>query len=268
MDPNTDRPTLFSSSESSPDEKPINGSPSKNGTAIANAASITAVKRPPSRSLSLIGLCLRILVLDFGLFLLFALYVSMLGLEWISNEYLIPQLHLQLFTPEKAERDVTYYHRVCTPDHQTAHNTDDLLIDYATMTPHAVVDKMLYHGVTVLPRLLSPSTAHDLRNFILEENQKSRELIHVIENAHRWSFPIQVDQHSMVAVALQEILQQPFLVDVLEGLMGPDPAVIEFTAITQEYGAKQQFWHQDGTLTSAHALASVYSWHPLTRRRP
>jgi hypothetical protein len=247
MDPNTDHPSVYSSLAPRPDGKPVNGSHSKNGE-LSFAA----------ESRSLVGLILRLLILDLGLLLFFALYVSMLGLEWISKEYLIPQLHLQLFTPEKAERDVTYYHRICTPNHQTAHNTDDLLIDYTTMTPQTVVDKMLYHGVTVLPRLLSPATAHELRNFILDENQKSRELIHVIENEHRWSFPIQVDQHPMVALALEEILQKPFLVEVLEGIMGPDPAVIEFTAITQEYGAKQQFWHQDGTLRlSPHLLVRL-----------
>jgi hypothetical protein len=190
--------------------------------------------------------CLDVLVWIF-LFLIILLYASMMGLEWFSTEYLLPQLRLQKFTLDhKAERDITYYHRMCFPSDQTTNDTKDLLIDYHTMTVTDVVDKMLLHGVTVLPHLLSTATAHTLRNFVLRENQNTQQLIHVIENKLRWSFPIRIDHDPIVAIALQEILNQPTLVAILEEIMGPDPAVIEFTAITQGYGAKEQFWHQDG----------------------
>jgi hypothetical protein len=105
---------------------------------------------------------------------------------------------------------------------------------------------MLRHGTTLLPGLLRPETAEPLRNFILHENQINQELFYVIENKNRWSFPIRVDQDPAVTTALEELLRNEHLVTLLEALMGPDPAVIEFTAITAAEGATEQFWHQDG----------------------
>lgn len=54
-----------------------------------------------------------------------------------------------------------------------------------------------------------------------------------------------MDQHPSVSEALTELLNNQRLVAALEEIMGPDPAVIEFTGITAEYGAAPQFMHQD-----------------------
>jgi hypothetical protein len=201
---------------------------------------------------------LRIILMDIPLLLVLSLYVSILYLEWLSNNYLLPLNKLQIF--DNPERDITYYHRVCTSNDQTTNDTIDLLVDItdtggttATTTDtdkddiiDIAVEKMLKHGVTIIPNLLSEQTANTLREYILEENKKDEHLIFVIENKFRWSFPIQVDQHPIINIALQEILYQPNLRQYIEAVMGYDPAVIEFTAITQAYGAKDQFWHQDG----------------------
>jgi hypothetical protein len=204
----------------------------------------------------------RIACLDAPLLLILFMYAIILHIEWVGTNYLLPQLKLQIF--ETHERDITYYHRICTEADQTTYDTADLIVDItgATSTSNsssschsnvddktnidAAVHKMLQHGVTMVPNLISEGTASTLREYILEENKKEDHLIYVIENQNRWSFPIQVDQHPIIATALEEILHQPNLVPYLEAIMGKDPAVIEFTAITQAYGAKQQFWHQDG----------------------
>jgi predicted nucleic-acid-binding protein len=100
--------------------------------------------------------------------------------------------------------------------------------------------------------LISESTATALRDYIIQQNTNiyRDDIIEVIENDFRYSFGIRVDEHPIIATALEEILlrRNPTLVSYLEAIMGPDPAVTEFTAISQEYGAVDQRWHHDGTL--------------------
>jgi hypothetical protein len=196
----------------------------------------------------------RFLFLDIPLLCIATIYCIITGVEWMGAHYFTPQLLLQQFTPDKAERDLTYFHRVCTGADQTTHTTADLVWDTSRPAEDAV-DTMIRHGVVMVPHLLSPATAAPLRDFILNENQNpSTEFIHVISNQFRWSFPIQVDQHPIVGMALEEILNNEHLIYLLEDIVGPDPAVIEFTAITQAYGAKEQFWHQDGRLYAGLSL--------------
>jgi hypothetical protein len=203
-----------------------------------------------SRMAGIAGCLLHILLLDLPLIVAFGAYLALVGLERMATEYLIPQVELQVFTPEKAERGLTYYHRVCDASHQTAHDPTEFTI-YPNMSTNEAVDVMLTHGVSVIPNLLTEKTATALRDFILAENAVAKDLLYVIENKNRWSFPIRVDQHPTVVAALEEMLNQERLVDILEAIAGKNPAVIEFTAITQAYGAKQQFWHQDGTKSCA-----------------
>lgn len=203
---------------------------------------------------------LRIVCLDFPFIIVLTIYLSIHHLHWLSYNYLVPLNHLQYF--DTHERDISYYHRVCTKDDQTTHDAADLLVDIrndvntnsttgSTRKIDVAVQQMLRHGVTIIPDLISESTAVPLRDYILEQNKINEHLIYVIENQFRWSFPIQVDQDPIIARALQEILNNDDLIDYLEAVMGPNPAIIEFTAITQAYGAKEQFWHQDGTSLSS-----------------
>jgi len=70
-------------------------------------------------------------------------------------------------------------------------------------------------------------------------------MIDVIEPENRWSFGMRVDQDPSVAKALKEVLSNDFLVEAIEKIAGPDPAVIEFTGITAAYGATTQRYHAD-----------------------
>jgi hypothetical protein len=199
----------------------------------------------------------RMVCLDIPFIIILGIYLSIVHLHWLSYNYLLPLNTLQYF--DTHERDITYYHRICTRDDQTTHDAEDLLVDIRCSSSSndttnidtkidVAVQKMLRHGVTILPNLISESTATALRDYILEQNKINDHLIFVIENQFRWSFPIQVDQDPIISRALQEILVQnnPNLIPYLEAVMGTNPAIIEFTAITQAYGAKEQFWHQDG----------------------
>jgi hypothetical protein len=190
-----------------------------------------------------------------------SIYRGFIVLQDISHRYWIPQIALQEFTTHKAKTQLTYYHRICTVDDHT-NNQNGILsaTDPSEFTIHdddeqdgvEVVENavrlMNIHGAVAFPNLLSESTAHPLREFILQHNAISKHLIYVIENESRWSFPILVhQQHPAINKALQEILNHPILVPAIQAIVGNNPAIIELTAITSAYGAKRQFWHQDGT---------------------
>jgi len=214
------------------------------------------------------GMMMRIIFLDLPLILSFGLYIATVALERIGTDFLIPQLELQRFTPEKAEIDLTYYHRICDASDLTANDTADFVFENDHMQTSDAVNLMLTHGVAAFPNLLSAETAHQLREFILHENKVSKDLIYVIENQNRWSFPITVDQHPSVSTALEEILNKQHLVDALEAIVGKDPAVIEFTAITSAYGAVGQYWHQDGELASFVHTAVLVTYTYLRLQKP
>ena len=196
---------------------------------------------------------LRCLLLDLPSMLVFASYLGMLLLEHVHDSYLLP-IKLQMeWTPLRRDAETTAYHYSCTPDDISATSAAELVIDEDMDIRKDALPLMQRHGATIFPKLLSNTTAHALREFILHENKrlsKKDELFWVIEGKHRYSFGIQVDQDATVTMALQELLgghssPSARLVEMLEQMMGRNPAVIEFTAITSTYGAVLQNHHQD-----------------------
>lgn len=191
------------------------------------------------------GTILRTIIVDLPFVLLFALYASTLFFERITDEYLLPQLKLARFTQtNRGESELMYYNYECTNDDITAADPRPLVIT-PDMSAEDCVDHMNTHGAQVHPNLLSAETAREVREFILEQNMKGKDMIDVLENTNRWSFGITPDQHPSVVKALKEILSKPQLVGALEAIAGKDPAIIEFTGITSAYGATTQHYHQD-----------------------
>lgn len=189
----------------------------------------------------------RVFWLEIPLLVAFVLFVSVLAWERYGYQYLLPQMQLMHWSPNRAEKELTYYHRICHADDQSTDTATDLLVDYQSMTPKDTEDIMLRHGAAVFPHLLSDETANQLRSYILKENKRMKDMIYVIQNENRWSFFLRVDQDPIVTKALKELLNDsnPLLRQTLERICGENPAVIEFTTITSAYGAKAQHWHQD-----------------------
>jgi hypothetical protein len=199
--------------------------------------------RSSSRLVQVTGTLFRTLLLDLPLLLVFALYLSTVLLSQIHELYLAPQMELMRWTPERAEAETTYYHRVCTKEDMTATDASELFMQ-PEMTVDDRVHHMMTHGVSVYPNLLSPETAATVRDYIIQQNLVE-EAFDVIENEHRYSFGIRVDQHPSIGLALREILRNPFLTEALEEIVGKNPGIIEFTAITSTKGATTQRYHQD-----------------------
>ena len=200
----------------------------------------------PKRWLCITYFMLHIAFIEVPVMILFTGYRTTFLIEQFYAEYLEPLMDLQQTTEDRKPRELTYYHRTCTADDMSATDTPDLILrpEYNMSTDDAM-QHMIEHGVSIYPNLLTEETAQEVREFVLRQNQKNEDMIYVIENEHRWSFFMKTDQDPSVVKALTEILSHDFLVESMEKIMGPNPAVIEFTAITSAYGAKVQRYHAD-----------------------
>ena len=203
---------------------------------------------------------LRWIFMDGALTVLFAAFVFAAVLRRLHDEYLHPQLQLMLFQEERRQHtDTTYYHRVCDGEDFTASTPAELMIEDGFTTDDCV-EHMLTHGVSVYPDLLTNETATELRDWIARENYR-REGWGVIENENRYSWGIDMNMHPTLQTYWEELAANDKLRNALEAIVGPDPAVIEFTAITSSYGATDQYMHAD-VLPGASATKYARSFVP------
>ena len=256
--------TKTKSSTASSPSSTSSSSSSSSATSIQVASkstsqsSITTSKKTAS---NIPLLLLRCLVVDLPLMLLFASYIGFLLLQHVESNYLSKLYHSMEFTDERHDTEVTGYHYTCTPDDISTRSADDLILpNYNNSTDNTdnntkqsardAVELMQTHGATLIPDILSAETAHAVREFVLEENQRLAQqkdgLFYVIANENRFSFGIRVaDHHVSIRKALHEIANHKVLQETMTELVGPDPAVIEFTAITSVAWAATQNYHQD-----------------------
>ena len=184
------------------------------------------------------------MVFDGGLAILFAAFAFAVVVHKVHDNYLHPQLQLMKFQDElRSYTDTTYYHRACDADDITTESPEELIIEDHFSTRDAV-KHMLTHGVSVYPDLLTNETASNLRDWIARENYR-REQWNVIENENRYTWGIDINANPYLQTFWQELATHEQLRKGLEGIVGPDPAIIEFTAITSSYGAADQYIHAD-----------------------
>lgn len=177
---------------------------------------------------------------------LLAILLAYTGIVWfgyVHRTFLIPQYNALKFTSERSILDNTYYNRVCDADDMTTRRGADLFLPL-NATPEEAYQHQLKHGFSVFRSILDPETANDLREYVVAKNRNLRadETIYVIENDNRYSFGLGTEIPS-VAKAMKQLAQN--MGPSLEKILGPDPALIEMTAITSSYGAVPQWWHDD-----------------------
>jgi hypothetical protein len=201
-------------------------------------------RKPSSLGITVLTWILRTVVIDIPLMVLFIGLVSSILFHRIQEEYLYPQVRLMQFAGAgRGFTDTTYYHRACDEQDVSAKSVQELVIPTHYTTQNAT-DHMLRHGVSVYQNLLSKDTATELRDWIEKEN-KVQEGWYVIKNQHRYSWGIDMNMHPTLQTFWNELLAHPQLLDALQSIVGPDPAIIEFTAITAAYGAQDQHDHSD-----------------------
>jgi hypothetical protein len=190
------------------------------------------------------GWMIRMMTLDLLLATTFALFVLSVVVHQLHDRFLFPQLQLMLFQRDNRQlTDTTYYHRHCTEDDFTTDSHLDLIIQN-NFTTEDSVRHMLTHGASIYPNLLSNDTAFELREWISREN-KVREGWNVIENKNRYSWGIDMNMNPTLQQFWKELASNENFLNGLQAIVGADPAIIEFTAITSSYGAQDQFLHAD-----------------------
>jgi hypothetical protein len=208
-----------------------------------------------------VRLC-RLILIDLSLVLLFSSYVILVLLHKTRNELLEPQMKLMEWNKHRMSQELTYYHRVCDHNDLTTLNVQDLLIG-DNFTVQDCVHHQMIHGMSIFPNILNSNTSDTLRQYILERNAQltRKDAIHVLSNTNRWSFGISVHDHPIIPTALEEIATHTVFRPALEQIVGKNPAVIEFTAITSAFGAEDQIWHAD-VLSSGSAARYAKSFIP------
>jgi len=204
---------------------------------------------------------LRFLLLDIPLALTL---LSVAAFEWVHHvhdHYLHPQYLDAFWTSSRRKKEITYYTRSCDESDMTTQTSADLFLS-ADATVEVAYEHQLLHGFTVFRKVLSEETASNLRDFVISRNHQlaPEESIFVIENENRYSFGLGTDEPS-VAAAMEELASNERLAPALEEILGPNPALIELTAISVEYGAVPQYWHDD-VVPSASALNYARSFGP------
>lgn len=206
-----------------------------------------------SKIFTLFGYLFRTVLLDLPLALVFAAYFAAVWTHRVHDLYLEPQINAMVWDQERMYAEETYYQRVCDAADQSTFDGADLFLPMNATTDDAYQHQLI-HGLTVFRSVLSDKTATDLRNYVRSKNFKlpEKDSIFVIENNNRYSFGLGTEEPS-VTTAVMELASHERLKPALEKILGPNPALIEMTAITSTYGAKDQHWHDD-VIPTASAL--------------
>jgi hypothetical protein len=221
-----------------------------------------AVTPTISRSfLWILGYTLRTLFCDIPLLVVLLTYFSLNWIHHVHDNYLYPQMQALVWDEERATQDITYYTRFCDADDMTTKNGADLFLP-RDASPKEAYEHQLLHGFTIFKSVLTTPTARDLRSFVSSRNRNltSMESIFVIEGNNRFSFGLGTEEPS-VAKAMKELANHDQLRRSLEKIIGPNPALIEMTAITSSYGAVAQWWHDD-VIPTASAVKYARTFAP------
>ena len=172
-------------------------------------------------------------------------YMTLKWLHRVHDMYLVKLLNAAMWTKERQENEITYYKRECTIDDLTTTNPNDLILNRSNSTPADAYQHQLKHGFTVFPNVLSETTVTELREHILSRkyNLTKQESIYVINNENRFSYALDSYRIPAVLNAMNEITKpNSLLTKSITKILGFSPALIEMTAITTSYGAKDQWW--------------------------
>ena len=199
------------------------------------------------------GTIIRCIFLDLPLATTCLFLVSSYCAQNIYHTYYVPILDSVVWDDERRTLESTNYMRSCDSSDISTLNPDDFIVDPDSTSPEEAVEMINKHGMAIFPNLLKPETAAAMREYILRKNYSltKDEAIPLISNKQRWSFPIGADCDPTVPPLLQEIATDESFNNSINKLMGDDPALVEFTAITSAYGAGDQHWHADNDNTAS-----------------
>jgi hypothetical protein len=208
----------------------------------------------------------RITILDLPLILSILLFTTCITAHHLYHTYGNPLMDAFIWTPERRQNEYTYFQRQCHINDISTTDINDIIINPQTTSPQQAADITNQHGMAIFPYILSPDTIHNMREFVLCKNSEltDDDAIPLISQHQRWSFPISASSDDSVPPVLREIATNVMLQSSLDILLGDDPAMVEFTAITSAYGAGDQHWHSDnsyddGSMHFGRSFVPMYS---------
>jgi len=192
----------------------------------------------------------RILCLEIPLGLLLGILALTNGAQYFYDTYYETYMQSVKNDEMRTSEEYTYYHRVCTKQDFSIKSLHDLVVDRNVTDG---TDLMLKHGSVIIPNVVPSDHAKELREYVLDRNANLSEddpdFIWLISNEKRWSFKVDLDAHPSVERVVQDIARNEQIIKTLEDLLGPDPALLELTAITSAYGSGDQHFHKDNDIT-------------------
>jgi len=130
----------------------------------------------------------------------------------------------------------------------TTNNIQDLFVTPG-MTPEEAKEQTERHGVAFVEQILSPTTASNLRDYILKANYEI-EGTFVKENDNRFHI-IPDPTEPSIRAALKEIGSHAVFRPLLDAVLGPSSSLVALSVITNLYGAEGQDWHYDTGMSHA-----------------
>jgi hypothetical protein len=203
---------------------------------------------------SILPRLLKLILLDFPLFMICALVLATFSTRYLYASYWRPIMDHLTWTESKRHSRQTYYKRECGPSDIIPQTPDEMFLDPNTSTPFDAANAVMRFGGAVFPNILSADTMAGMRDFVLNQNRNLNGDIEIplLSQDQRWSFAIGGDMDPSVPPVLREIATNVFFQSSIDLLLGEDPAVVEFTAITSAYGAGDQNWHADTLFSSSY----------------
>lgn len=132
-----------------------------------------------------------------------------------------------------------FYLPFCDP---TSDSIEDLFVT-PDMSPEQAKEQTEKHGVAFVEQILSPTTAFNLRDYILKANHEI-EGTFVKENYNRFHI-IPDPMEPSIRAALHEIASHAVFRPLLDAVLGPSSSLVALSVITNLYGAEGQDWHYD-----------------------
>eukprot|EP00980_Cylindrotheca_fusiformis_P018630 scaffold6189_cov101-Cylindrotheca_fusiformis.AAC.5 len=130
----------------------------------------------------------------------------------------------------------------------TTDKFEDLVVD-ASLTQEQATKQTEKHGVAFVREILSPSTAQDLRSYILKANHEI-EGTFVKDDDNRFHI-IPDPTEPPIQAALKEVASHEVFRPLIDGVLGPSSSLVALSVITNLYGAGGQDWHYDTAMSHA-----------------
>jgi len=239
----------------------------------AHSGSASAIAARRKQRISALGRTLRWVLLDIPLLTAFCMLLSAHLLQHVYQGTIQPLVESYRRGEADDEGyysefdfDLTYYNRQCDAEDISTHDASDLIIT-KEQTGAEAANVMMEHGAVVFKNVLSEQTATDLRAY-LESRNEVRDTLSWHEKfwyeIGRLALGLGAHDNPVITKALHEVGTHAEIKKTIEGILGPDPAIVEISTMTSMHGAGDQGIHTDSDYFGSSVLYARNFLHSYT----